>query len=502
MAIPTVNFISYNSTGISAAKSKFIQDICEEYTVTYASIQEHFKWSKQTNKFFNDKFDKFNCYVIPAYRPKCQDSGRAKGGLTQLSLKNKNVRKDRIVTKSWRIQAQLLNLPTTRLLWINAYFPTDPQIVNFDDTELLEVLTEIEMIMDGTDFDDVMLNGDLNWDMERKTTFSNIVSSFFNRIGLVSLWRHHHADHTHVHTDNVSTATLDHFLVNERLLSLVEQCQVLHRGDNLSRHSPILLQLNAGKIPTKQMESSWLPRKPAWYKASLVDIDNYKMDMQVRLQSLATPISIECSDPLCSDPAHSSERDEHVLDMLCHIVESSHTMLPLAGGRSSTPTSSSGNIPGWTENVEPYRQEALFWHSVWVSARRPAIGELHTMMTRSRNQYHYAVRRLKLDSRMIRAKKLLESSVNGDTELIKEMKYISRGSGSQEDLPEHVAGADGQDEIVEKFREVYQTLYNSAESFTEVLEIKSKLAQLVTAESVFEVMKITGEKVKEAASLI
>ena len=238
-----------------------------------------------------------------------------------------------------------------------------------------------------------------------------------------------------------------------------------------------------------------------------MDIDNYKMDMQVRLQSLATPISIECSDPLCSDPAHSSERDEHVLDMLCHIVESSHTMLPLAGGRrsaprSSTSISSSGNIPGWTENVEPYRQEALFWHSVWVSARRPAIGELHTMMTRSRNQYHYAVRRLKLDSRMIRAKKLLESSVNGDTDLIKEMKYISRGSGSQEDLPEHVAGADGQDEIVEKFREVYQTLYNSAESFTEVLEIKSKLAQLVTAESVFEVMKITGEKVKEAASLM
>ena len=38
------------------------------------------------------------------------------------------------------------------------------------------------------------------------------------------------------------------------------------------------------------------------------------------------------------------------------------------------------------------------------------------------------------------------------------MKAISRGRGCKEELPEHVAGADGQDGIVEKFREVYQTL--------------------------------------------
>ena len=54
-----------------AAKSKFVQDICDESNVTYASIQEHFKWSKQTNKFFIDDFGKFNSYVIPAYRTKC-----------------------------------------------------------------------------------------------------------------------------------------------------------------------------------------------------------------------------------------------------------------------------------------------------------------------------------------------------------------------------------------------------------------------------------------------
>ena len=71
--------------------------------------------------------------MIPAYRESGQDCGRAKGGLAQLVSKNVSVRKQRISTKSWRLQAQLLHFGGYRLLWINAYFPTDPQTVNFDD---------------------------------------------------------------------------------------------------------------------------------------------------------------------------------------------------------------------------------------------------------------------------------------------------------------------------------------------------------------------------------
>ena len=113
MAITTVNFLSYNSTGLSAAKFKFLQNICDLLYVSYLSIQEHFKWSKSTSKYFNDNFDQFNSYVIPAHRSKNQDSGRAKGGIAQLSLKDKNVKKDRVLTKAWRLQAQVLNLPTS-----------------------------------------------------------------------------------------------------------------------------------------------------------------------------------------------------------------------------------------------------------------------------------------------------------------------------------------------------------------------------------------------------
>ena len=355
--IPTVNFLSYNSTGLSGDKCHFINNVCDTYNVSYISVQEHFKCHKSTIKYFNEKFDKHNSYVIPAYRPKTQDTGRAKAGLAQMSLKNIDVNKERIVTKSWRVQAQVLNFPNSRLLWINTYLPTDPLTVDFDESELLDLLNEIELFMDNTNFHDVVWNGDLNWDMSRKSGFSIMLGEFVSKLGLVSAWSHHPVDHTHVHTDGVSHSVLDHFLVNERLVPLIEECTPLHRGDNLSRHSPILLRLKVGDIPTKQKASSWLPKKPAWYKASLVDIQNYKQDMQVSLQKLMVPDNLCCKDPHCSDPAHSSDRDSFVLDILCSLIESSHTKLPLAGGRRAAPApkvshgkdgmASKENIPGW-----------------------------------------------------------------------------------------------------------------------------------------------------------
>jgi hypothetical protein len=52
-------------------------------------------------------------------------------------------------------------------------------------------------------------------------------------------------------------------------------------------------------------------------------------------------------------------------------------------------------IPGWKDMVEPYKEDAIFWHSIWQSAGRPNRGVLKEIMTRTRNQFHYAVRRVK-----------------------------------------------------------------------------------------------------------
>ena len=71
--------------------------------------------------------------------------------------------------------------------------------------------------METTEYTDIVLNGDLNWDPRRNTGFFKAVKSFMSVTGLVPLWEAHPVDFTHIHTDMSATSILDHFLVTERL---------------------------------------------------------------------------------------------------------------------------------------------------------------------------------------------------------------------------------------------------------------------------------------------
>ena len=119
---------------------------------------------------------------MPGHRAPGQDSGRAKAGLTQLSKKNIAVKRDRVASKHYRVQAQVLHLPTGSILWINTYFPTDPQLIgDYDDSELQACLTEVETILTGTACSGVVWGSDINWDMSRNTKFARTVSDFFTK---------------------------------------------------------------------------------------------------------------------------------------------------------------------------------------------------------------------------------------------------------------------------------------------------------------------------------
>ena len=87
----------------------------------------------------------------------------------------------------------------------------------------------------------------------------------------------------------------------------------------------------------------------------------------------------------------------------------------------------------------------------------------------------------------------------GSNELFKEMKKAHGGKHAP-GLPENVAGANGEDEICEKFRSAYSELYNSASSEDKMNVIKIRVdANIVGNASVEpQVSKITMEVVKLA----
>ena len=117
-------------------KIDWIQNLIKTCNIDDLQIQEHFKSSKSVETFFWQKFCDNDSFVITAHTDPFQEMGRAKGGLTQLAAKKLDIKKERIKTKNWRLQAQILHVGNYKLMWINCYCPTDPQTIQYDNIDL------------------------------------------------------------------------------------------------------------------------------------------------------------------------------------------------------------------------------------------------------------------------------------------------------------------------------------------------------------------------------
>ena len=86
------------------------------------------------------------------------------------------------------------------------------------------------------------------------------------------------------------------------------------------------------------------------------------------MKSLESPECLNCSDPHCKNESHSEERDGHMLDIMGALIECSHEFIPMGGGKGDKEYRQV--IPGWKEMVEPHREKAVLWHSIWQSCGR------------------------------------------------------------------------------------------------------------------------------------
>ena len=174
MTTEILNFMSYNSTGLDLVKTNWIRDVIKTCNIDFFQLQEHFKTIKTLDSYFKREFPANDSFVLPGHRELFQESGRAKGGLAQLANKVLEVNKTRILTKNWRLQAQILHFNQYKIMWVNCYFPTDPQSLKYNDSDLELVLNELENILDNNSFDDCIVGGDINFDTSRTTGFANI----------------------------------------------------------------------------------------------------------------------------------------------------------------------------------------------------------------------------------------------------------------------------------------------------------------------------------------
>ena len=492
--------MSYNSTGLDLQKVNWINDIMDTCDISFFQLQEHFKASKTIESSFNRYFPNHICHVKPGHRENLQGSGRAKGGLAQLCSKSFSVKKEKIVTFHWRLQAQILHFKTYSIMWINCYFPTDSLAVVYNDQELIEVLAEIEKILDNNTYDDCIIGGDFNFDISRNSWFVNMIKQFLVKTNLISVWEKFDIDYTHVHTDMKSLSTIDHFFVNQRLLDSIQDAGPVHLGDNLSRHSPIMIKICLPVIKDK-VDSPRAPlnRRPAWYKATQADVDLYRTLLTEKLDQIHVPESIHCSDISCKNINHVEARDQFLLDTMSCLIETSYQCIPLNAKHGNRNAATAQPLPGWNESIAPLKHDSRFWHAVWASAGKPTTGSLHQVMAHSRRKYHHAVKRAKRHLNMIKSQNLINAAELGDRDFLVELKKQLPGKTKGQALPDCVEGKVTPETILEKFKECYQGLYNSAGSQSGMANIKKQVDIQIGQNSAIEIEKLTDNLVKEAS---
>ena len=480
----TITIGSYNSTGLDPSKIRWINNLTEVLNIDMLGLQEHFKAIKTYEAFFSKHFMKFKSYVKPAVRESYV--GRPKGGLAQLCKKGK-FKRERITNQHWRIQAQVIHIQTYKILWCNVYFPTDPQTQQLsDEAEIIEILTEIENIFEQSNFHDVILSGDFNYESRRNNRYVRILKQWFMKHNLKSVWEKFDVAYTYQHNNYTSFSTIDHFFVSEGLWDNCVSASAVQLPDNPSNHSPIMLKIRVPEAPVIT-ESIPAPNvsKPNWRKAENENIEDFSQSLHTKLSNLPLPESIQCNDVSCSNESHSHDRDSHLIDILIKMIESTHEHIPMNTSNKNTKYKSE-RLPGWNEIIRPLRDDSLFWHAQWVSAERPTSGRfigLFKMMRWTRLKYHRALKQGKREANKLKSAALGAAAETGNTELFKEMKKHFGDKKSSQDCPDTFEGKVTQEDIVGKFRECYSELYNSAERLEEMEGLKDHIKTLIRTNS-------------------
>ena len=153
--------------------------------------------------------------------------------------------------------------------------------------------------------------------------------------------------------------------------------------------------------------------------------------------------------------------------------------------------------PGWKSFVEPFQDKAHFWHAIWTSCGRPINNKIHRVMKRSRNVYHYQIRKCRRVEEFIRNKNIIENCISSDTDLFAEIKRQRKDA--VDDVT--IDGASGND-IPDKFADVYSNLFNRESDSEDIEKIKADIEQEIDDESFSEINKINMARIKDALGKI
>ena len=227
---------------------------------------------------------------------------------------------------------------------------------------------------------------------------------------------------------------------------------------SLPDHSPIYCVIAAGDVDQTAQKSRSIQPKPSWKLANNAEKEEYQTALNARLSLLEIPPAAACDDVSCQNYDHINQVDTYMISILNSIEAAAYDSLPCPQSSNLDKPRMKKRRPGWLTYVAPFRDTAVFWNAVWKSAGKPLKGELYNIMKRTRNVYHFQIKKIKRSENLIKRNNLLDACINGDNDLFKAIKKMRRHD------PPTATSIDGvKSDIPEHFKNIYSKLYNSVD---------------------------------------
>ena len=185
---------------------------------------------------------------------------------------------------------------------------------------------------------------------------------------------------------------IDHFFWNSNLDKNVIDAGVIHLPENMSDHCPVYCKYQpSGIIKKKKCELGELRKSlPSWTKTTEQQKEDFHHKVKSTLENLAIPGHLMCQNIHCTEASHKASIDQLMQAVLSTIECAAASSMKVNDFRAQKP-----KIPSWNDEIEPFKENAYFWHAIWLSAGKPLNNHLHQIMKKTRNRYHLVIRKQK-----------------------------------------------------------------------------------------------------------
>ena len=448
-----LSFTSYNCQHADDVRLPHLRELFRE--CDFLLIQEH--GLRQSDLDWFDKID--DSRGVCKHGVSAMDEGqilrgRPFGGVAIIWSHDLLCKVTAIPYDSKRFCAVKVDFGERSLLLVCTYMPCDDWCRNQNINEYNDVLNDIGILINSIDIDFLCIGGDFNTDVTRNNYQTLALNTFIheNDLNLCANDVCCNVDFTYRSKGTGAVSFIDHFILSDNICDKLLSFEKVDTINNFSDHIAIKCSVQLDVSYSKNIGcNTKTVNKPAWNKASTLDLNNYMTTLDECLKNITLPFdAISCTNKFCNE--HHKEISIFHDSIIEAMVESSNASI------MQTKSVGSKKVPGRNEYVEGYFKTAMFWHILWVDNERPLNGVIAELRRLTRSQYHkaykYAIRE-EGEIRFDNTARLLKEGLFID--MWRELKKSKRNGRN---IPNTVDGASGHKDIANLFAEKFSALYN------------------------------------------